>query len=283
MKNKNICKFPSSGVLGRSISVYSFVKETDVEVMKHPSRHKCVRMLLATAGEGTVCIDDRRVSLKAGALLFLFPFELSFIEEETALEYLYIDFDGARADELMRRFDITPFSRIRYGYDGLIPLWEESLFRATDDSLELAAESMILYSFSRLSRDSSVESGLMGHIFALTEENFSDPELGIESIARELAYNPKYISHVFKKQAKINYSEYLRSVRIKYATVLFDNGIDSVKNVAHLSGFSDPFYFSSVFKRVIGLSPTEYIRTKRPLDMGTEESCDTPLVDGVTK
>ena len=56
----------------------------------------------------------------------------------------------------------------------------------------------------------------------------------------------------------ITYSEYLRNLRIRYAASLFDHGIDSVKNVAFLSGFTDPMYFSGVFKKVTGLSPKEY-------------------------
>jgi AraC-like DNA-binding protein len=58
----------------------------------------------------------------------------------------------------------------------------------------------------------------------------------------------------------IGYAEYLRNLRIKYAVSLFDHGIDSVKNVALLSGFSDPLYFSTVFKTVVGLSPKEYLK-----------------------
>ena len=48
-------------------------------------------------------------------------------------------------------------------------------------------------------------------------------------------------------------------MRLKYAVSLFDYGLDSVKNVAILSGFADPLYFSSVFKESIGISPREYI------------------------
>ena len=39
---------------------------------------------------------------------------------------------------------------------------------------------------------------------------------------------------------------------------LFDHGIDSVKNVAFLCGYTDPLYFSNVFKKQIGMSPKEY-------------------------
>ena len=49
-------------------------------------------------------------------------------------------------------------------------------------------------------------------------------------------------------------------MRLKYAVALFDSGVDSIKNVAALSGFSDPLYFSSVFKKSIGISPKEYTK-----------------------
>ena len=58
----------------------------------------------------------------------------------------------------------------------------------------------------------------------------------------------------------VGYTEYLRTYRIKYAVSLFEHGIDSVKNVALLSGFTDPLYFSTVFKKHIGSSPKNYIK-----------------------
>ena len=52
---------------------------------------------------------------------------------------------------------------------------------------------------------------------------------------------------------------HLEDVRIKYAISLFNEGLDSVKNVALLSGFSDPLYFSKVFaKSVISASNEVY-------------------------
>ncbi|MBE5732376.1 MAG: helix-turn-helix transcriptional regulator, partial [Clostridiales bacterium] len=51
-------------------------------------------------------------------------------------------------------------------------------------------------------------------------------------------------------------------IRIKHAVTLLDYGIDSIKNVALLSGFTDPLYFSNVFKAQIGISPTQYLKNK---------------------
>lgn len=92
----------------------------------------------------------------------------------------------------------------------------------------------------------------------ITEEQFNDPGLSIASLAETLGYNAKYLSHTFKDKMGIGYTEYLRNLRIKYAISLLDHGIDSVKNVALLSGFTDPLYFSTVFKKSVGVSPKEY-------------------------
>ena len=93
----------------------------------------------------------------------------------------------------------------------------------------------------------------------MTEENFRDPEFSLAQIAKEIGYNAKYLSHYFKKKMNVTYSEYLRTLRFKYAMSLFELGLSSTKNVALLSGFSDPLYFSSAFKKALGISPKEFI------------------------
>ena len=116
----------------------------------------------------------------------------------------------------------------------------------------------LLYAFSRLSSASPTQNSLVRQIIEKTETRFSDSELSISLLAKELGYNTKYLSHLFKRSTGKGYAEYLQTVRIKFAVSLFDYGLDSVKNAALLSGFSDPFYFSTVFKKLVGVSPKEY-------------------------
>ena len=111
---------------------------------------------------------------------------------------------------------------------------------------------------SRINTTCNEQNTLVQQIIDITEENFSNPQLSISIIAKELAYNAKYISHLFKQKMGVGYTEYLRMHRINYAIMLLDHGIDSVKNIASLSGFSNPMYFSSVFKQTVGVSPSEY-------------------------
>ena len=259
MKNYDICKFtPASFV--EPFRVKCFVQETSQEVMKNPYKIACHEMILISNGQGDFKIDDTVIPFVKGDLIFAFKGETVFVENAENVAYMYIQFDGNRADELFRRFNITNATRSFKGFDGLIPMWNESLCRASDYTVDLASESMLLYTFSRLSYNITQWNGLINSVVEIVEKNFDDPDLSINVIASQLSYNAKYISHVFKEKMRISFSEYLRSVRIKFAVSLFNHGIDSVKNVAFLSGFYDPLYFSTVFKKHIGVSPKEYIK-----------------------
>jgi len=140
----------------------------------------------------------------------------------------------------------------------MIPLWLESLSRANEATISLVGESILLYTFSRITNNQNDTKSLVKRVLQITDDSFRDQDLSLSTIAKQLSYNAKYLSHQFKVTTGMGYNEYLRNLRINFAVSLFDEGIDSTKNVAHLSGFSDPAYFSSVFKKVTGLTPTEY-------------------------
>lgn len=257
MKTKNICKFitkPSTDML----ETHQFILETNPLVMAEPSILRYNRVVLVNAGAVRFYIGQAQITASAGTLLFAFPDE-SF--EAVALEggeYLYIDFSGNRSDALFRRFGIHAGNRFFEGFDGLILLWKDSLVRAFSENIDLSAESVLLYTLSRLNASHNPQNTLMQQIIDITEESFTLPELSVAWIAKKLSYNPKYLSHLFKQKMGVGYTEYLRTYRIKYAILLMDHGIDSVKNIASLCGFSDPLYFSSVFKQTVGISPSEY-------------------------
>lgn len=257
MRSKNICKFINPSV-SEPPFVRTFVLETDCEIMNIGFNLSANRAVLITKGEAKFICGGKAEELGTGYLFFGFKGEKISVEPEDDCEYIYIDFDGERADGLFKRFSVTSVNRCFKGFDGLIPLWTESLCRASEQSVDLAGESMLLYAFSRLSGDNSEQNSIVNQMIEITEEHFTDPELSLSAIADELGYNRKYLSHVFKEKMNMGYSEYLRTIRIKYAVSLFNHGIDSVKNVALLSGFSDPLYFSTVFRKEIGVTPTEY-------------------------
>ena len=257
MRDRNICKFIT--VSGESpLEIKNFIFETNGEVMRTVFKLTDNRLLLVTDGTGRISVDSESLEVTKGALLFLFEGEEICARGDDDFAYTYISFSGVRSVELFRRFGITRISRMRVGFEGLIPIFRDSIARASEGNVDLAAESMLLYAFSRLTDENAEGDGIINKVLEITEESFTEGDFSLSSLSLELGYNPKYLSHLFKEKMGVGYTEYLRTLRIKFAVSLFDHGLDSVKNVALLSGFNDPLYFSSVFKKVVGRSPKEY-------------------------
>ena len=258
MKNKNICKFPLS-TFSNELSVSCFVFETDQEVMQTTITLSDNRIILIEQGEGSFLLNDIRYTFNVGTLIFAFVGETFVLESGNDVRYLYIDFNGTRSNTLLQRFAIYPSTRKLKHFNGLIPFCKECLLSSPCENIDVTAESVLLYLFSRLSPNNRKQNSILQKIIDFTQENFHNPKLSITFVANQIGYNAKYLSHFFKQKMNLNYSEYLRSIRFKYAISLFENGISSIKNVAFLSGFSDPLYFSNAFKKEIGCSPKEFI------------------------
>lgn len=258
MKSKNICKFPSSNFLNDS-NISLFVLETNKNTMMENVKLPSNRMILVEQGEGVFSIDGNTYSVSSGTLIFGFENESFHLIDGTDIQYFYIDFRGQRWQNICTRLGIYPSTRIIKKQNGLIPFCKDCLLGTPQERIDLAAESVLLYIFSHLTCGNTSQNSLLQRIIELTDENFSNPELSITVIADEMRYNSKYLSHFFKEKINVSYSEYLRSVRFKYAISLFEHGLNSIKNVAYLCGYSDPLYFSSSFKKEIGVSPKEFI------------------------
>jgi two-component system response regulator YesN len=80
----------------------------------------------------------------------------------------------------------------------------------------------------------------------------------LEDVAREINVSPQYFSKLFKEETGKNFIDYLTNVRISAAKKLLSQGRLSIKEICYHIGYSDPNYFSRIFKKVVGVPPTEY-------------------------
>lgn len=89
------------------------------------------------------------------------------------------------------------------------------------------------------------------------DENY-EKELTLDSVARKIAISPYYLSKLFKDEIGENFIEYLTRLRIDRAKKLLEENQLSIKEICMSVGYSDPNYFSRIFKKVEGATPTEY-------------------------
>lgn len=91
------------------------------------------------------------------------------------------------------------------------------------------------------------------------EEHVTE-HLSLNEVAAVFAISPNYLSQLFKKYNDIGYNDYVTQCKIDEARKLLASGEYKVYEVAEMLGFVSAFYFSKVFKKVVGVPPTEYMQ-----------------------
>lgn len=92
------------------------------------------------------------------------------------------------------------------------------------------------------------------------EENFCDPNLSLQGAAEKIRISPSYLSKVLKKEIGLSFIDFLTQLRIRKATQLMKDPSEKIHEIAEKVGYGDQHYFSTAFKKTLGISPTEYRR-----------------------
>jgi signal transduction histidine kinase/AraC-like DNA-binding protein len=107
-------------------------------------------------------------------------------------------------------------------------------------------------------------SALAKQAVAYLHQNFDRP-LSRQEIADELGMSEDYFSRTFHKELGISPWDYLNRYRVAQAKLLLTSTNDSVKRIGRKIGFTDPAYFSRVFRKMVGQSPSEFRQGKHRL------------------
>ena len=82
----------------------------------------------------------------------------------------------------------------------------------------------------------------------------------LDQLARLAHVNKYYLAHAFRREFNTSPINYLISRRVEESRFLLRETDHSLSLIAQMLGFSSPSYFSQCFRRVEGISPTEYRR-----------------------
>lgn len=101
------------------------------------------------------------------------------------------------------------------------------------------------------------------------DKNLSDPTFSLEYSISSLPLNYDYVRKLFKKEVGLTPLEYLTSARMARAKDIMLSGVTNrfsrytVSQISEMCGYAEPLYFSRVFKKFYGVSPTEFAANLR--------------------
>lgn len=112
----------------------------------------------------------------------------------------------------------------------------------------------------------TVSSGL-GEKFIL--RHYCDKDFSLSKVAQSVGFETTYYSKLFKQRYKIGFSDYIISLRIEKAKRLFATTLYTSAAVCDMIGYENYSYFSTLFKKKVGISPSKYLESLTVLKNST--------------
>ena len=224
-------------------------------------------------GKGILKGPFGTLEVPAGGLFCIRPGDLCcyIADDETPWEYYWVGFNGTEARRLM---SLTPFT------DGVQLIFPENtdrlrrcLKRIYDARGNGAAAEARMLGGLYLFLGTLMEEPGGGQLHQSTAKQYVDQavryishnfsrDITIEDIADSVGISPSHLYRVFSQEMDMPPTRFLTNYRITEACALLRDGGMTIGEVAASAGFKDPLYFSRVFKKVKGISPTAYERKK---------------------
>ncbi len=256
------------------------------------------QLIAVTEGPLFLQIEQEKLTLQSGDIVILFPWELhkGWKPEAKAGEFFWVQFQSSKPmvkiteQQLKEDLDknivelnllrterasqsdflILPYRTIHITQKyKLLRVFEELmtefhqmnthyLYRCSlllGSMLEMTATEL-------LNQKPSLQPASQSHrIFRKTISllhNFFWEEIDKTTIETQVDRNYQYVGQVFKKYSGITIGEYHQYLRIQRTKHLLLHTEKSIKDISTLVGFDDPYYFSKVFKKMEGISPTKF-------------------------
>jgi len=266
--NENICRFIPVNPTNDHIHILNFVLETDPSNMVQIKSLASYRLHYVCSGNGILHCGGMSFSLHRGDLFFLLPAVPFSFETSDDFTYMYISFLGVRANQILDTLNIQMRNCVFPGYHNLEEFWLNGLTYG-EELIGLSSESVLLYTLAEIGKHTlgsmqdekkKITAPVVLRVKKYIDDHFSDPESGLDKISEEFSYNKNYLSTAFKQHLKIGIADYLSTVRIQHACALMEQNYTCIQDIASLCGFTDPMYFSRVFKQKIGISPKKYLQ-----------------------
>jgi AraC family transcriptional regulator len=228
--------------------------------------HELAHFCFVLSGSYTEMLRNKKECRVPGTLIF-YPPDITHSEVHyTSGRHFLIEVQSWRAESMREYVGKSELTSVVGGPTGWLTrrLYEE--FRHMDDLSRLALEGIVLELMVETLR--SCESHTerppkwLDQAKEILQSSFSDPP-SLSPLATAVGVHPIHLARVFRKFQHCTIGEYTRQLRIECARNRMIASDESLAEIALSVGFADQSHFSRSFKRVTGMSPSEFRWTLR--------------------
>ena len=228
----------------RSVPIHSYTSHS----------HKCYEMILQTKGHCQTIINSKEYYIDKNTVMIIPPNIPHEANSDVLFKDFFIQAKSLKFNDvyIIRLPDNTILTLINLLHSTLLE--KETNYKVIADNL-LDTVCSYLTKYMQTEYKYSFVNSLKNTIL----ENFSNCDFNLSEEITKTNYNKDYIRRCFEQEIGKTPLEYLTLLRINQAKMLLvQSTFKSVSDVAEKCGFSDPLYFSTLFKKHTGLSPSKY-------------------------
>lgn len=237
----------------------------------HPNRSYSIHRPASTvscletvrSGNGTVILNGHEQHLCAGDSYLLLEGNdhRYYADRSTPWEKVWVNFSGAFSLSLLRLFGLNS-GRVFRGID-LSDLLLKLQELATDHDIRHAAEQctgVMTQAFTRLSaasRSQLTPNSPAQELRLYIDRHITEP-LRVEELAKQIGRSASQAQRLFGAEVGVSLYHYVLDKKLTLACQLLRETGMSVREIAAYLSFEDEFYFSGLFRRKVGVSPSGY-------------------------
>ena len=225
-------------------------------------------------GECFFEINNKKYVVEKDHIFVIFPgylVDYYFFDADRTLSISWVFFDGKEAEKLISGAGISldnPVMKVLPQFD-ITPIVLSSIKLLQSEIKSFARVKSYLYQMFANLQDSYLQQNfhktkmkvdthvLVQKAINHIEYNYMRP-ITVNQISKDISIHRTYLFKLFKKHLRMSPEEYLIWYRMKKASELLKTTSLLIKEVAGNVGIADIYYFSSLFKRTFGLSPSRY-------------------------
>lgn len=251
-----------------SCGVYRLIQQPVMHTLRTEGRRD-YQLLYISAGRTYFSLDGGQREISAGSMVLYRPGESQeyYYQSEDSPEVYWVHFSGYEAPRILDKigFSDTPvlFCGLSYHYPELFrqiilelqlkrPCFEELLCFYLQHIFTEIHRSQLEISADKYQNLEDMETAV--HYF----NEFYTRNISIEEYARDRHMSVSWFIRCFKQYMGISPMQYITSIRINKAKELLMNTNYSVQEISSLSGYENPLYFSRIFHKQTGFSPSHY-------------------------